>query len=502
MAMKVLFIYPNINTQVGFNYGIAYISGLLKSRGHETYLLNINEKLGYPLDSGRIRKDILRIKPDMIGFSVLTNQYKYALEMAKNIKSYFNGPIVFGGIHPTMDPRGVLAEEAVDCLCIGEGEEAFLELVEKGAPKGIKNMAYRENGNPVLEPLRPYTDITKLPFKDYTVFDFQQLIDAKDGWVGLTASRGCPFRCTYCLNHKIMRLYKDHGHLPKEYLRRHTVDEVMQEIEYLVGHYERIKMFIFDDDIFTFDKEWLREFSGKYREVTDMGFVCNAHARVFDEEMARFLRDAGCKIVKFGLESGSDRIRKEVLNRHMTNADIERAFDVAHKFGLHTSAFVMIGLPYEEKKDIMDTVKLLARIQPGRFRWSLFFPFIGTRAYDIARDAGFIDFERMRVLDNFTDETCMTLGDDVNLLVEKLKSLFCLFVNGYGDTDGAEGYRELVGEVEEAGMEAWNRGRDDFIARARALDEALDDRGKPHYTVKYNPFMGVRSDWKDDSLSS
>ena len=113
--MRLLFIYPNLNAQIGFNYGIAYLSGVLKAHGHETYLLNVNEKLGYPLDLDRIKADVLRIKPDMIGFSVLTTQHKYALEMARSMKTYTSVPIIFGGIHPTMDPKGTLAESALLC---------------------------------------------------------------------------------------------------------------------------------------------------------------------------------------------------------------------------------------------------------------------------------------------------------------------------------------------------------------------------------------------------
>lgn len=500
--MRVLFIYPNLNAQIGFNYGLAYISGVLKTHGIETHLLNVNEQIGYPLDLARIREDVIRIRPDIIGFSVLTNQYKYAVEIARDIKAYLNVPIVFGGIHPTMDPEGTLAEPSVDYLCIGEGEEAFLELVKKGSPKGISNLAYRENGHVIVEPLRPYVDVTQLPFKDYHLFDFQQMIDAKDGWVGLQASRGCPFRCTYCLNHKIIDLYKRQGHLPKCYLRRHTVEEVIQEIQYLLAHYKGIKMFIFDDDIFTFDRQWLTAFSEKYRQVTKIGFVCNAHARVFDNETARSLKEAGCRIVKFGLESGSERIRRTVLQRYMSNHHIEQAFAMADRHGLHTSAFVMVGLPNEKKSDIMATVKLLAKIRPGRFRWSLFFPFIGTRAYDIALASGSIDFDKMKKLDNFTDETCMRLGPEEDLLVEKLKSLFCLFVNGYADIDGEERYACLLREVEETDRTAWERNKAKFADRLRLLDEEMANRGVVHYTVKYNRFMGVRSDWQDDSLSA
>ena len=500
--MRVLFIYPNINTQVGFNYGISYISGLLKSRGIETTLLNVNEKLGYPLDLDRIKEDILKIQPDVIGFSVLTNQYKYALQIAGDIKTYSDVPIVFGGIHVTMDPLETLSQPAVDIICIGEGEEAFLELVERQNPEGILNLGYKKNGKPVIEALRPYTDIINLPFKDYEIFDFQQIIDAKDGWVGLTASRGCPFHCTYCLNHKIMSLYKENGHLPKHYIRRHTVDQMIGEIEYLLGQYKNIKMFIFDDDIFTFDKAWLTEFTRRYREVTDIGFVCNAHARVFDEETAAALSQAGCRIVKFGIESGSDRIRRSVLHRYMTNDHIAESIAAAHKYGLHTSCFVMIGLPHEKKEDLIETVRLLGDVKPGRVRWTLFFPFIGTKAYDIAKESGQIDFVKMNDLDNFTDETCMIFDDEETLLLNKMKDNFCLFLNGYSNTDGEGRYRELVETLEALDRKRFSEEVATVQSTAEKLNAEMEEKGKPYYAVRYNAFMGVRSDWKDDNPSA
>ena len=500
--MRILFIYPNLNTQVGFNYGISYISGFLKAKGIETGLLNINEKLGYPLDRERIKKDVLAFGPDVIGFSVLTNQYKYALEIARDIKGYTDAPILFGGIHATMDPVETLMQDEVDLICIGEGEEAVAELVATGNPKGVANIGRKEDGKPVIEPLRPFTDITTLPFKDYEIFDFQKIIDAKDGWVGLTASRGCPFRCTYCLNHKIIEVYKESGHLPRGYIRRHTVDQMIAEIEYLLGHYERITMFIFDDDIFTFDKVWLREFTERYASVTDVPFVCNAHARIFDDETAGMLSGAGCRIVKFGLESGSDRIRRKVLSRYMTNKHIEDAFAIADKYGLHTSAFVMLGLPYETIGDIRETVDLLAAIKPGRFRWSLFFPFVGTKAYSIARSSGQIDLERMEKLDNFTDETCMRLGPEVDLYCDKVKSILCAFVNARSGLEHTEGFRRLVEEIEAMDETTWHQKKVSILREVEELNEDMEKSGGLHYTVRYNPFMGVRSDWKDDSISA
>ncbi|MEN6615290.1 MAG: radical SAM protein [Syntrophorhabdus sp.] len=500
--MRILFIYPNLNTQVGFNYGISYISGFLKDRGHDTVLLNINEKMGYPLDLDRIRRDVLAFEPDIIGFSVLTNQYKYALEIARDIKTYSHVPILFGGIHVTMDPVETLMRDEVDLICVGEGEEAIAELLETGNPAGIRNIGRKEKGKPVIEPLRPYRDISTLPFKDYEIFDFQKMIDAKDGWVGLTASRGCPFRCTYCLNHKIIEIYKESGHLPRGYIRRHSVDQMISEIEYLLAHYSRIKMFIFDDDIFTFDKVWLKEFTERYKAITTISFVCNAHARIFDDETASMLKNAGCRIVKFGLESGSDRIRRRVLSRYMSNKHIEDAFATADKYGLHTSAFVMLGLPYETIQDIRDTIDLLALIKPGRFRWSLFFPFVGTKAYNIAQSSGQIDLARMAELDNFTDETCMKLGPDVDLYCDKVKAILCAFVNAYSGLENTDNFRRMVEEIEKLDQAAWREKKGNILKEVEKLNEEMEKSGGLHYTVRYNPFMGVRSDWKDDSISS
>jgi anaerobic magnesium-protoporphyrin IX monomethyl ester cyclase len=186
----------------------------------------------------------------------------------------------------------------------------------------------------------------------------------------------------------------------------------------------------------------------------------------------------------------------------MTNNDIERAFKVSHKFGLHTSAFVMIGLPHEEKSDMVETMDLLARIQPGRIRWSLFFPFIGTKAYDIAKKANQIDFDKMGLLDNFTDETCMMLGEEEDLFVNKLKAMFCLFLNGYADMDGQQKYAGLVREVEAATAEDWHENKDLFMERIKVLDKEMEENKKCFYTIKYNAFMGVRSDWEDDSISA
>ncbi|MDY6863154.1 MAG: radical SAM protein [Thermodesulfobacteriota bacterium] len=498
---KILFIYPNLNTQVGFNYGLAYISGVLKKAGHETRLLNINEDLGYPLDFSRIKSDIISFSPDLIGFSALTNQFNYIEEIARKIKGTFKIPIICGGIHATMDPEGVLNTGLFDYVCVGEGEYALLELLEslkKGIPSyNIPNIWYRTKGEIIKNKVRPFVDLNSLPFKDYELFDFQNIIKAKNGWVGLMTSRGCPFRCSYCFNHQMVNIYKKDLGIKSEskglnYMRRHPLKEIISEIKYLKEHYQGIKTFIFDDDLFTLNKDYIIKFCEAYANNFDIPFVVNAHVKVFDREIAGHLKEAGCQIVKFGLESGSERLRRKILNRQMTNREILEAFNNAHEFNLHSSAFVIIGFPYEERKDLLATIKLLSQIKPGRFRWSIFFPYINTEAYNISKKGGFIDFKKMESLSNFTDWSCLKFSPYHDLFIKKLKMALHWYVNGLSDFPSSSTYKKLVEEIENMDLEMWERFSKDLFIKDEKISSSLQKVGKEHYAIKYNDFMAVK----------
>jgi len=483
---------------MGFNYGIAFLSAVLKQRGHETALINLNEKLGFPLDPGRIRNEIEAFQPDLIGFSIVTNQYNVARDVARTIREHVSVPLVAGGVHVTMDPQAVLADGLFDYACVGEGESALADLadaLEKGEPTdAIPNIWKRSDGEVVANAVRPFEDLADLPIKDYELFDFQKLIDAKDGWVGLMTSRGCIFRCSYCFNHRMVETYsRETGLSTSElrYTRHHPVDHVISEIEHLLKNYSGIDVFIFDDDLFTFDREYVEEFCRRYRETTDVRFVVNGHVKVFDAEIAQLLKDAGCWMVKFGVESGSDRVRRDVMNRHMTNEEIAGAFEVARDAGLETSAFVMFGLPHETREDILDTIKLLARIVPDRIRWAIFFPYPHTKAFEIARDAGMIDFDKMERLSNFMDASCLDFGDEHNLFIEKLQKTFPWCVNAHMDSEAAEFYAGQVELVEGLSPGEFVHLEPHFRNADSMFSQQMSGLGRPHYTIKYNDFMAV-----------
>lgn len=500
--MKVLFIYPSVGSQLGFNYGAASIGAVLKEHGHEAVLWQMCEELEeLPSEEGFVGR-VEREKPDVLAFSVVTNQWAYAKELAGWARRHFSIPFVIGGVHTLTGVEEILSTGLFDYVFRGECDEAFCEFVEqlkKGeALEGVSNLAWMENGRIRVNAMRRLPDLKSLPQKDYEMADFQKLINAKGGWVGLMASRGCPFSCTYCFNHQMVSAYKRDlkcGFSGLNYVRHHSVGQIIDEIRYLLSNYKNIRMFIFDDDLFTYDGEFVREFCGEYRKVSGVPFVVNAHVGFFDEARAGALASAGCRIVKFGVESGSEAVRKSILNRHMSNEAILGAIRLVKDFGMHSSVFLMIGFPYETMDNVFETVELMGRAKPGRFRWTYFFPYPGTKSHQMSEEGGFIDEEKMRQFQNFTDESCLDFGAAQNLFLKKVGRIMPWFVNACSDLPVAEHYRKQRDKILAMSEEQWRAKTDGILDEDERMSAEFSERGMSHYAVKYNRFMGVISDY-------
>ncbi len=500
--MKVLFVYPSADSQLGFNYGVAHMAAILKKAGHDVTFWQLCEEIEPLPSQSQFVERIAREKPNVLAFSVVTNQWAYTQRLARWARERFSVPFVIGGIHTLMSVEEVLQTGLFDYVFRGECEDAFLEFVEtlqRGEDvTSLPNLACIRNGQPHVNPVGPLPQLTELPPKDYACMDFQRMIDAKNGWVGLMASRGCPFACTYCFNHVMVQAYKQDLQCDTKdlnYIRRFTVDQMIAEIEYLLKHYQNIRMFIFDDDLFTFDKAYVKDFCQAYQQVCDIPFVVNAHVGFFDDECAADLARANCKIVKFGVESGSPNVRRTILNRHMTNENIVDAIATVQRHGMHSSVFVIIGFPHEGREDVFDTIRLLGQARPGRFRWTFFFPFPGTRSHQISLDGGYINTEKMERLKNFTDESCLEFDREHNFLLKKIGRMLPWFVNAYSDLPVADFYREKVEEILAMDETQWDRVSASLLDRDQEYSQQHCESGLSHYAVKYNRFMGVISDY-------
>jgi hypothetical protein len=355
----------------------------------------------------------------------------------------------------------------------------------------------------VHNPVGEFPDFAAMPLPDYELFDVQRILDQKGGWFGLMTSRGCPYRCTYCLNHRVVDRYREELGRPVSrlgFFRYRSAERMIEEIRWILERYEGVSTFILDDDLFTMNGEHALAFARAYEEAgIGVPFVVNSHVQRLDPELARGLARAGCRILKLGIESGSERVRREVLKRFMSDEDILATVAAADAERLHTSGFVMVGLPGETHAERLETVDLLARSGIGRFRTSLFFPFPGTEGHRFAVEGGYLAPDRIATLTDFTESSCLDFGPEENLFVDKLAACMPWFVNARLDrhrpAPASERYRPAAEEVLALDRAGWQA----FKPRVRAIDERLSTAaaaaGELHYAIRYHAAMGVRSDF-------
>jgi len=521
--MRVLFVYPNLYTQMGFNHGLAALSAVLKDAGHETRLLNLNENLP-PVPSDEDAWALLgEWQPDLIGFSCLTQQYGSALELARALRARAQRegvslpPLVVGGIHPTMVPEEVMRDGVWDHVGVGECEDALLELLRRidsgEATDDVQNFLSWPGGARPDEaqtaswnhnPVGPFPDFPSQPLPDYALFDTQRITDLKDGWFSVMTSRGCPYRCTYCLNHRIVDTYK--ADLNRKvadlgFFRFRDPEFVVEELKHVLETHERVETFLFDDDLFTQNAEHaIAVCDAMVREGVSVPFVVNSHVKRLDPRVAAALGRAGCSILKLGIESGSPRVRKQVLKRHMTQKDILDTVESAEEHNLHTSGFLMVGLPTETDEERWETVDLLAETRIGRFRASFFFPFPGTEGWDMTVEGGYVDPEEIDSKRTFTDGSVLDFGLEENLFIDKLGRALPWFVNArlahfHEDAPASKRYAPLVERVMAMDAKEWRAFAPTILEVDAQLSSAACEAGELHYALKYGATMGVRSDW-------
>jgi anaerobic magnesium-protoporphyrin IX monomethyl ester cyclase len=224
-----------------------------------------------------------------------------------------------------------------------------------------------------------------LPYPDRDLFNFGEMMN-DFGEAEFMGSRGCPYKCAYCVNHALQDLFKGKG----PYVRFRSIDNLMGEIAEVVKRYPQIGLLGFHDDTFTLKRAWLEEFAEKYPKNFKLPFWCNATANSISKETAGLLKKAGCFEVRIGVESGNDRIRDQILDKHVSHEEIVQAFRFLREAGIKTYAFNMIGLPFETVETVYDTIRINREVKPSQMFCSIFYPYPGTKAYMVCRENGWL----------------------------------------------------------------------------------------------------------------
>ena len=387
--MKILFIHlvPPESRKVyhGFNHGIGYLSACLKQEGHQTRLIEMDA-----LDEKALGGAIDDCSFDIIGLSSTSGQIPLMENVCEFLSTRFKGFVFAGGVGPMVEPERVLDFAGVTGVCVGEGENAFRNLVKQIETNkdfhATENFSFKRDGTFIKNAPARLVSLDELPFPDRSIFPVQSFLKRYGSLVGMEflASRGCPYHCAYCGNDFFNRLYNREG----GFFRVRSVASVIAEVLSVKRNFGNFSLAGFHDDIFALDERWLEEFSDTYKQKVTTPFWCNQKPDIFDERRAKLLKKAGCVRVHIGIECGNARIRKEILGRDISDEEIVEAFRIAKSFGMKTVSFNMLGLPGETEEDMAQTVRLNRKIKPDWLLCSVFYPFPGTKLYEVCLRRG------------------------------------------------------------------------------------------------------------------
>lgn len=381
--MKILLVYTGYTVrEVPLN--VLYISSALKKAGHTTKVFELTPYKKRPIFGdphriikGAFQKVLKEFQPDLAGFSTMTINLSLTRGLARIVKEGTNTPVIFGGVHPTLDPEETISMPEVDMICVGEGERAMVELVNKIEAEEdytrTKSIWIKNKGKIYRNPIMPlYDNIDEIPFPDRDVFP-PEFYRAELTGANLMTGRGCPYPCTFCQNKAFLEMYKGHG----SFIRYRSFGNIFQEIEQLIDKY-KAERFYFSDETFTMNKERVIEFCKEYKKHFKNRFMCQTRVDCLDEEIVAALKDAGCDHVSLAIEAGNERLRREVLKKRFRDEEIFRAFSLVKKYNMRTQSFNMIGLPEETKETIFETVRMNKSLQPDRILCTIYMPFKGT----------------------------------------------------------------------------------------------------------------------------
>ncbi len=355
--------------------GVEYISAVLKSAGHDTRLFvdpllfddefitvkGLSRRFDY---TKKIIRDLRAYQPDLVSLSVVSSFYPWAGRMARAIKAEMDVPVIMGGIHPTSVPESVIQNDAVDMVCLGEGEYPLLELADSMARGSIddtvKNIWFKKNGKILRNPLRPLIDdLDALPFPDKDLYYSVSPHFSKSYYIA--TSRGCPNACSYCCNSYLHSLYKGLG-APR---RSRSVRNVIEELMWAQNRY-RIDPVFFLDDCFGTDLGWLKKFATEYREKVGVKFYCMMFPAPQMEEAVEYLAQAGCGEIEIGVQSWDEDVRRRIFNRRVSNDTMIRTMKLIRKAGINLVTGDILGYPGQKEEHILKTAEIYTDIKPSR----------------------------------------------------------------------------------------------------------------------------------------
>lgn len=367
MGKKIVLIKPeNIFAYSAYPpLGILAVGTVLHENNYDVRIINMAARKNHGEKLQEECKGAL-----LVGIGCYTSEVKSAIEITNHIKETFDIPIVWGGWHPTLFPVQTCEDRNVDFVVVGEGDYAMLKLVQslegENHFQDIPGLVYKEGGRVRVNEPNGYINMEELPLVKYDLIDISRYSTAKltdyfsrskKIWLPYQSSRGCPHRCTFCINTVSNN----------NIFRKKSTKKVVEEVRTLVEKYGLTHLRIIDDNFFT-DSPRVREICEGFVE-NKFGITWDAECRVdyfrdahLDDGLLKLCAKSGLIELTLGCESGSQRIL-DLMKKDIEVEEIVHCVEQCHKHGVIPRCSFMTGIPSETREEMLLTAKLINRLR-------------------------------------------------------------------------------------------------------------------------------------------
>ncbi|MCB7130013.1 MAG: radical SAM protein, partial [Candidatus Brocadiales bacterium] len=396
MGIKVLFIYPNTFGMNMLPSAIALFSALLKQRGHKVALFDSTYyNIDYGVDSDGtkmgnlnvtpynmgsrgismrrtdwrddIKKQVQEFSPDLIALSATEDMWHLGVMLLEGIKDYTaknKTPVLVGGVVATFAPHLIIANPNVDLVCVGEGENALLDLAERieegQSYDDVTNLwVKKENGTIIKNSISNPVDINQNPIVDVSEFEDARHYRPMAGKIykmfPVETIRGCPFKCTFCNSPNQIEFYKEKTDV--SFFRKKRADLIYRELKYFKDELKVEYNYFWADTFLAQSVREFDEFCELYEDIK-LPFWIQTRPETLTEYNVKRLSEIGVHRIAFGIEHGNEAFRKKHLLRDFSNAAIIEKLKLLKKYDIPFSVNNITGFPYETRELAMDTVEL------------------------------------------------------------------------------------------------------------------------------------------------